>query len=117
MFEYTFQITKKIIFEVRYNDLSGANREPDFATSCAVFNQPKTDFDRCGQCQADVLPKGKARNFWEKWDNLHLHKLDETQEEELLLDVEELKAKYNWCAGSGFCEQRELSKMNLKKSK
>ena len=114
MFEYTFQITKKTIFEVRYNDLNGANDKPDFATSSAVFNNPKTDFKTCGQCQDEVLPKGPARDFWEKWDYAHLGTLTADEEKEVLKDIEQLKTVYNWCEGSNFYKQKELSKMKLK---
>lgn len=116
MFEYTFQQSKKVIFEVRYDDLHGANKKPDFATSAAVFNQPKTDFNRCGQCQEDVLT-GQARAFWEKWDKKHLCYLSPDEEREVLADIETLKASYNWIEGSNFYQQKELSKMQPKKIK
>ena len=107
MLSYTFQITKKIIFEVNNNQY--------FATSCAEFNQPKTDFCTCGQCQDELLPKGKAREFWSKWDVKHLSQLTPSEEEELSKDIEELKASYNWCLGCGFTDQKKLSMQELKK--
>ena len=93
---WAFQINKTTIFEVRYSKIGG-NQTADFATSAEVFNQPKNDFKRCGQCQTDVLPKhSKARNFWEKWDEKHLHDLTENEYLDLLKDIEELKTKYNF---------------------
>lgn len=104
---YTFQITKKIIFEV--------SNDRYFATSAAEFNQPKTDFDMCGQCQDVLLPNGAARTFWEKWDTKHLSILSPTEAKELADDIEKLKQKYNWCAGCNFSAQKELSKQTPKK--
>jgi len=115
MFKYTFQITRKIIFDVRYDDLDGANKEPSFSTSAAVFNQPKTDFEHCGQCQKDVLPVGLARDFFEKWDYKHLCHLTEQEEKEVLQDIEKLKEKYNWIDSQSFYAQKNLSIMKLKK--
>lgn len=63
-FMYAFQITRKIIFEVRYSTL-GSNQHPYFATSAEEFNQPKTDYERGGQCQGDLLT-GPALDFYQK---------------------------------------------------
>ena len=107
MFCYTFQITKKIIFEV--------SNDRYFATSAAEFNRPKTDFNMCGQCQDAALPDGAARTFWEKWDTKHLSHLNAEDEQELMKDIDVLKEKYNWCTGCNFTDQKELSKKEPKK--
>lgn len=109
---YAFQITKKIVFEVHNGQIES---NPYFATSACVFNQPKTDFNCCGQCQNDVLPAGKARDFWEKWDKKHLSILTEEEEKELLQDLEVLKCSYNYCESTSFYSMKELSKLPLKK--
>lgn len=111
-FKYTFQITRKVIFEVSYYTL-GSNKNPHFTTSAAVFNQPKTDFSQCGQCQDSVLT-GKAVKFYKKWDYLHLKDLTAAEYEEIIEDIEELKNAYNWISGQSFSAQRELSKSKLK---
>lgn len=115
-FGLVFQITKKIIFEVEYYHC-GSNKEPYFSTSVAVFNQPKTDYNRCGQCQPDVL-KGQALKFWKKWDRYHLHKLTAAGYNALLKDIEDLKACYNFIEVnpnySNFYKIKELSKQALK---
>lgn len=100
MFSYTFKITKKIIFEVNNNDY--------FATSAAEFNHTNTDFNRCGQCQQDILPEGLAKSFFDKWDCLHLSKLNAQQLEEVLQDIEELKKVYKWIPSCGFSQQQKL---------
>lgn len=110
MFSYTFQLSKKVIFEIDNGEIES---NPYFATSAAVFNQPKTDFERCGQCQEHVLT-GKAREFWEKWDKKHLCHLTQEEEREAIKDIEELKKFYNWIDGQNFYDQKELSKMEPK---
>ena len=62
----SFQLSKKIIFEVNFYTL-GNNSHPYFSTSAYEFNQPKTDYRRGGQAQED-LTKGfyVARRFWKK---------------------------------------------------
>ena len=94
-FNYAFQLTKKIIFEVRYQTVGG-NEYPYFATTAVEFNQPKTDYNRCGQCQSDLCT-GVALNFYEKWNYLHCKKIEnEAQFNELIEDIEDLKNKYNY---------------------
>lgn len=93
-FLYVFQISRKIIFEVKYYTL-GSNQSPYFSTSACEFNQPKTDYNRCGQCQADLLD-GLALDFYEKYDCFHLKDLDDSQWISITDDIEELKAKYNY---------------------
>lgn len=106
-FNYAFLITKKIMFEVR--------NEAYFATSADEFNSRNTDFTRCGQCQAELLPQGKAREFWEKWDRYHLAMLTPEQEKELEKDIEILKENYIWTDSTYFSRMQELQKKSLKK--
>lgn len=95
-FQAVFQISKTIIFEVNYYTLS-TNPRPHFTTSAAQFIRSKRDYNRCGQAQAALLPKGSpARRFWSKWDALHLHDLTPEQYAEMCQDLEELKKKYNF---------------------
>lgn len=95
-FQAVFQINKMITFEVDYYTLSN-NKSAHFSTSANEFIRSKRDYLRGGQAQADLLPKGsKARAFWEKWDSLHLCDLTDEQYTELLKDIEELKANYNY---------------------
>lgn len=112
-FKYTFQITKKIIFEISYYTL-GSNKTPYFSTSAALFNQPKSDFNQCGQCQKDVL-FGNAKKFYLKYDSLHLLDLNDEQYENIITDIELLKEQYNWIDNQRFSNQKDLSKLELKK--
>ena len=121
-FSYAFQLSKKRIFEVCYHTV-GSNEYPYFSTSAAEFNQPKTDYNRCGQAQADLL-SGVAKRFWEKWDYLHCKKIEnESQFNELIEDIEELKDRYNYIEeiaddhvrDVSFSRIRELSKQEPKK--
>lgn len=91
-FMYAFCVTRTAVFEVRYYTLGG-NSHPYFATSAAVFNRPKTDYNRCGQCQNDVL-FGKAKQFYKKWDSCHCKDITDDQYTEMLNDIEELKKIY-----------------------
>lgn len=113
-FEYTFQITKTIVFEVNYHTV-GSNKSPYFSTSAAVFNRPKSDYNRCGQCQNDVL-FGLSMKFFKKWDELHLKDLTVEQYNNLIVDIELLKHKYNFIDNVRFSNIRELSKLPLKKA-
>lgn len=127
---WAFQITKKIIFEVEYYILGG-NKNPYFSTSANEFNQPKTDFARCGQAQDELLSKEtEARKFWEKWDRFHLHDLTLAEYGELLVDIQKLKTFYNFIELEqsqepnkyyrqhlSFCELKELSMQELKKAR
>ena len=76
-FKYVFQLSKKNIFEVEYSRC-GNNTNKHFSTSAAQFNQPKSDYNRCGQAQNDLL-KGfpLAMNFFKAFDELHLKDLTE----------------------------------------
>lgn len=124
-FLIAFQITKKIIFTVNYYTC-GSNNHPYFATEADEFNQPKTDYSRCGQAQDALLCKGTlARRFWEKWDGKHLEDLTQEEYDEMVTDVEVLKGKYNYyfkdysertkpyCSCASFETIKDLSKMKL----
>ena len=104
-FNYTFLVGKKTIFEVNNGEIAS---NPYFATSAAVFNHTNTDFNRCGQCQDDVLPPGPARDFWEKWDTLHLGHLNDQQELEIIKDLCVLKSNYKWTDSCSFRAQQQL---------
>lgn len=95
-FRAVFQLTKTIIFEVRFYTLSN-NTAPHFATSAAQFCRNKRDFNQCGQAQKSLL-RGfpPAMRFFKKWDSLHLHDLTPEQYEEMRRDLEELKQRYNF---------------------
>lgn len=93
-FMYAFCISRTIVFEVNYYTLGG-NEHPYFSTSANEFNRPKTDWKRCGQAQADLLPKfSTAMKFWKKWDKHHCKDLTDGEYTELVGDIEELKTKY-----------------------
>lgn len=125
-FMYCFQISKMIVFEVEYYTL-GSNKAPYFSTSAAEFIRSKRDYNRCGQAQAALLPKGSpARRFWQKWDPMHLKDLTPAQYEEITADIEQLKARYNYIedvrdtfrdsrSSIPFYEVVELSKREPKK--
>lgn len=93
-FKAVIQLSKTVIFEVEYYTL-GHNSKPYFATSASVFCRNKRDYNMCGQCQEDVL-KGKAKNFWKKWDTLHLKDLSEEEYAEMHRDLEDLFKVYNY---------------------
>lgn len=114
-FEYTYQISRKVIFEVRYYTL-GSNKHPYFSTSAAQFNQPKTDFNQCGQAQDSLLPRNTAAfKFYSKWDKLHCKDLTDREYTAITADIEVLKAEYNYIEKGGFEAQKDLSKLPIKK--
>ena len=131
-FMYCFQIDKMTVFKVEFYTL-GTNKTPHLSTSAARFIRSKRDYDTCGQVQERVLPKhSAARKFYDKWDHLHLHNLTEEEYAEIVVDIEELKARYNYiediqdCFGQSagcykttipFCEVVELSKQTPKRIK
>jgi len=116
-FHFVFQLSKKIVFEVNYYRL-GSNTNKYFTTSAASFNQPKTDYNQCGQAQ-DSLLSGKAKLFYKKWDYLHTLDVTKNQYNDILSDIEELKGTYNFIEreSKSFCfsEIKEFSKLNIKK--
>jgi hypothetical protein len=116
---FAFEISRSIIFEVSYYRL-GSNKNKKFTTSANLFNKPKTDYNKCGQAQDDLL-KGYplAMNFYKKWDKYHLKDLTGRQYLNLLIDVEKLKSKYNYLFKESdesfrFYELKELSKLIIK---
>ena len=112
-FHYAFQLSKKRVFEVSYYTL-GSNENPYFSTSAEEFNQPKTDYTICGQCQAEICT-GKALEFYEKWDYMHLKKFDDDSKfRELLDDIEELKDRYNYIESIAEFQPRSLSFERIK---
>lgn len=114
---YIFQISKKVTFDINFYRL-GSNEHQNFNTSANEFNQPKTDYCRCGQCQDEVLT-GLSKQFYKKWDILHGHPLTQGIYNELLVDIEELKTRYNFIfqeTGSiSFEKDKALSKLTPKK--
>lgn len=117
-FNFVFQITKKITFEVTYHRV-GNNKNKYFSTSANVFNQPKSDYSQCGQCQDEVLT-GKALKFYIQVDKFHLKDLTNEEYNHILILLEELKQTYNFIvnnidSGFGFIARKELSKLPLKK--
>ena len=121
---WAFQISKKIIFEIEYYQLKG-NKNAYFATSANEFNQPKTDWERCGQAQEALLPKSsEAYKFWKKWDKKHFEDLTDEEFNELLEDIAILKETYNFIEqeqdeslNKEFLTFYELKELSMKKPK
>lgn len=125
-FKYYFQITKLIMFEVKYYTV-GNNKNPYFATEANKFFKNKKGYECCGQAQDQLLPKNSiVRQFWEKWDKKHLKDLSDDEYREITKDIEELKKKYNYIESIkttfkggyedfSFWEEVLLSKKELKK--
>ena len=108
-FELTFVVDRGVTFEVNYRTLA-TNANPYFATSANVFNRPRTDYNRCGQCQDDVLT-GKAMKFYKKWDKKHLKDLNESEYNELVSDIEALQEAYPFNGNKlGFSSSVELER-------
>ena len=112
-FHAAFQLTRKIIFEVSYYTL-GSNDSAYFTTSAEEFNQPKTDYNRAGQAQDDLCT-GAARDFYKKWDHLHLHELKDEEFEEMVKDLEVLKQHYNYIENKAVIRPVDLSFYEIKK--
>lgn len=126
-FYAVFQMSRTIIFEVRYCTI-GNNPTPDFATSAAQYARNKRDYTRCGQAQPDLL-KGyrTAMAFFKKWDAHHLHTLTPEQYAEMRADLEALQSRYNYIlteaeegekmrrSGYGFYQIAEWTKQPPKK--
>lgn len=76
---------KTITFEVCYGGLK-AEQTPYFSTTA-------NSRDESGQAQDRLLPEGTVvRAFWEKWDMYHLQMLRMDEYEEMLKDLEIVKA-------------------------
>lgn len=95
-FIIAFQLSKTILFEVRYYTLGG-NQAPYFATSAEKFNSRKTDFVSCGQAQ-ERLTKDfpEAYAFYKAWDKHHCEDLTKTEYEAMIADLKLLMDKYNF---------------------
>lgn len=95
-FQAVFQMSKTIIFEVDYYTLS-TNKTPYFTTSASKFCRNKRDYSQGGQAQKSLLRSYPvAMRFFKKWDTFHLQDLAPLQYEEMRVDMEELKAWYNF---------------------
>lgn len=118
-FHYAFQLSKTTIFNVSYYR-PGNNRNKHFTTSADHFNLPKSDYDRCGQGQNDLLigfPIAMA--FYKKFDPLHLKDLTDEQYTEISEGIAKLKTAYNYLHNEGnndfsFSDSRTLSMQKLK---
>lgn len=121
-FSIAFQITRLVVFEVRYSHI-GDNKEADFATSAEMFTKNKKTYSNAGQCQERVLSEGTpARDFYDKWDAKHLQKLTPEEYDELMSDLQVLKNEYNYIERNDnrdipFYDVLELSKQPLKSKK
>jgi len=93
-FYYCFKITDKVVFQVK-NYTIGSNKENYFATEACLFNNDKTDYNECGQCQERLLPKDSlAYKFYKKWDYKQTLHLSDTELQNVKEDVEKLKQAY-----------------------
>jgi len=76
---------KTITFEVCYGDLK--------AEQCPYFSTTANSRDESGQAQDRLLPEGTVvRAFWEKWDMYHCQMLTRSEYDEMLKDLEIVKA-------------------------
>ena len=121
-FNYIFEISRMVIFEVNYHTIGG-NNHPYFATNAVKFIWSKRDYETCGQCQERVLT-GKALEFFKKWNPLHLKDLTEDEYRLILEDIEVLKGAYNYYAhnaenfnGFTFYSKKSLSMQKVKGGK
>ena len=113
-FHYAFQLSRKIIFEVSYYTL-GSNSNAYFTTCASEFNQPKTDWCRCGQAQKDLC-SGLSKIFYEKWDKYHLKDITEQEVfDDLIKDVEYLKQHYNYIGYIADSHPRDIAFLEKKK--
>lgn len=105
-FLIAFCLDRMTVFEVKY----GALAERDnwyFSTSASVFNQPKTDWSECGQCQRSVLDKflitkfHAAMGFFIRWDHFHLQNMSKQQYAVMRTHVENLKKVYPYFIEKG----------------
>ncbi len=95
-FFIAFQVAKKHIFTVDYYRL-GSNTDKNFHTQAAILNHCRTDYNQCGQAQESVLNKNmSAYRFYKKWDDLHCSIMTSEQYDEMLIDLDELKRKYDF---------------------
>lgn len=114
-FTITFRVKKKHFFTVQFGGLKRHTQQPYFSTSGGILNHIRSDWNQCGQCQSYILPSGSLfRNFFDKWDTLHIKRLTMEQYNELVKDLEELKEKYTHIDNDHFNNivrfDREMSK-------
>lgn len=125
-FEIHFKVGKDEVFTVCYskskiyrveNQRFVLDRYVDqFTTSAEKWNKRRTDIDRGGQCQEDVLPQDSvAMEFYKKWDPMHLQVLTDDQYNEMIKDLEKLKEKYIF--GEFPEDERSVVMMKKKTSK
>jgi hypothetical protein len=116
-FHFSFQISRVVIFEVRYYRL-GSNTHKYFAPSACKFNRPKTDYVQCGQAQKDLL-SGPAMSFFKKWDKCHAKDICTHDHASILADIEKLKTAYNYVQSDNdipFSFNRALSMKSIKRT-
>ena len=95
-FFIAFQVAKKHIFTVNYYRL-GSNTNKNFHTQAGLLNHTRTDYSACGQAQESVLNKNTAAyRFYKKWDALHCSVMTSEQYGEMLIDLDELKRRYDF---------------------
>lgn len=114
-FVITFRVKKKHFFTVEFGDVKAHGQQPYFSTSGGILNYIRSDYNRCGQCQNDVLSTNTTLyTFFRKWDVLHIKSLTMQQLNELKSDIEVLKAKYPYIESDSFDDivafDREMSK-------
>jgi len=119
-FHMSIQVSSKIIFNVAYYTL-GSNKNANFTTSADEFNSRKTDYDRCGQAQESLLEEGTlVRDFYNKWDKLHLNDLNDRQYSAMIADLLVITDKHNIILTDNqydsinFYDNKELSGKELK---
>ena len=122
-----FQLSRTIVYEVEVSpsmfwspsEQKSYRNGFHFSTAAEFFNRPKTDYNRCGQCQDDATKDFPvARRHFKKWDKHHLKRVTPELYEEWLNDLEELKATYNYIETKSdprFWQVRELSMQKVKK--
>ena len=104
-FGYSFRIAKRVFFFVEFGAVKCSTQNPYFATSGGELNTRRTDFERCGQCQSELLKHRNSKAmkvFYEKWDKLHTKALTYEQYEDLMVDLETLKIAYPYVQGTRF---------------
>ena len=114
-FIIVFRIKKKHFFEVCFGTLISPNQEPYFSTCCEVLNYGRTDYERCGQCQEDVLKNMYAMHFYKKWNEKHCKTLTVTELQELKSDIEVLKEKYKFIETDTFYKVVDFDREESKK--
>jgi hypothetical protein len=112
-FKMTLVVSRGVMFDVDYYTL-GSNKTPHFVTSANEFNRPRTDWNRAGQAQEELL-RDRALSFYHKWDKLHLKDLTQAEYDEIIHDIEYLKEKYRYYIKTNgedihFSEQVELER-------